>query len=104
MLFSNMWDDYVIIIFLVYKIYVFLVGEENMNDIVNDYVVFWIFVFDKICLDKFVVYFLVLGYEVKGDYDFEVKKFIVKYFEYFDDIKLKVFISEFCVNEFFEIV
>lgn len=40
MLFSNMWDDYVIIIFLVYKIYVLLVGEENMNDIVNDYVVF----------------------------------------------------------------
>lgn len=70
----------------VYKIYVLLVGEKEVWEIVNDYVVFWIFVLDKICLNMLVVYFFVLGYEEKGDYNFEVKKFSVKYFEYFDDI------------------
>ena len=43
-----------------------------------------------------------MGYEAKGDYDFEAKKLTAKHFEHPDDTKPKVFISELRVNELSE--
>ena len=44
-------------------------------------------------------HFLALGYEEKGQYDFEAKKLDAKHFEHPDDTKPKVFISELRVGE-----
>lgn len=51
---------------------------------INDYIVLCIFNYEKIGLEKLVVYFLVVGYKECGEYYFEVKKLYVKYFEYLD--------------------
>jgi len=101
-LFSNMWDDYVTITPSAHKIHALLAGEENTNDIVNDHVAFRTFALDKTRLDKLAAHFLALGYEAKGDYDFEAKKLTAKHFEHPDDTKPKVFISELRVNELSE--
>lgn len=98
-LFSNMWNDYVSITPSAHKIHMLLAGEENNNDIVNDHVAFRTFALDKTSLDKLAAHFLALGYEEKGDYDFEAKKLTAKHFEHADDTKPKVFISELRVHE-----
>ncbi len=85
-----------------HKIHALLAGEENTNDIVNDHVAFRTFALDKTRLDKLAAHFLALGYEAKGDYDFEAKKLTAKHFEHPDDTKPKVFISELRVNELSE--
>jgi len=98
-LFANMWEDYVKITPSAHKIHTLLAGEENNSNIVNDHVAFRTFALDKTRLDKLAAHFLALGYEAKGDYDFEAKKLTAKHFEHPDDTKPKVFISELRVDE-----
>jgi hypothetical protein len=98
-LFSNMWDDYVAITPSAHKIHALLAGEENTSEIVNDHVAFRTFALNKTALNKLAAHFLALGYEEKGDYNFEAKKLTAKHFEHPDDTQPKVFISELRVNE-----
>ena len=98
-LFVRLWDKYVTITPSAHKIHALLVGEENGDDIVNDHVAFRTFNLDKPRLDKLAAHFLALGYEEKGQYDFEAKKLDAKHFEHPDDTKPKVFISELRVGE-----
>ncbi|QJR80569.1 DUF1338 domain-containing protein [Alteromonas pelagimontana] len=98
-LYSNMWKDYVSITPSAHKIHALLVSEEDGEEIVNDHVAFRTFDLDKTSLDKLAAHFLNLGYEAKGDYNFEAKKLTAKHFEHPDDTKPKVFISELRVKE-----
>ena len=101
-LFDRLWDKYVAITPSAHKIHALLVGEENSDSIVNDHVAFRTFNLDKCRLDKLAAHFLALGYEAKGDYDFEAKKLTAKHFEHADLTKPKVFISELRVEELSE--
>lgn len=98
-LFARLWDKYVTITPSAHKIHALLVGEEEGDEIVNDHVAFRTFNLDKTRLDKLAAHFLALGYEEKGQYDFEAKKLDAKHFEHPDDTKPKVFISELRVGE-----
>ncbi len=98
-LFARLWDKYVTITPSAHKIHALLVGEEESDEIVNDHVAFRTFNLDKTRLDKLAAHFLALGYEEKGQYDFEAKKLDAKHFEHPDDTKPKVFISELRVGE-----
>lgn len=98
-LFARLWDKYVTITPSAHKIHALLVGEEDGNEIVNDHVAFRTFNLDKTRLEKLAAHFLALGYEEKGQYDFEAKKLDAKHFEHPDETKPKVFISELRVGE-----
>lgn len=101
-LFNNLWDDYVNITPSAHKVHALLLGEESGDEIVNDHVAFRTFNLDKTSLDKLAAHFLALGYEEKGQYDFEAKKLDAKHFEHPDDTQPKVFISELRVEELSE--
>ncbi|MBU3020785.1 DUF1338 domain-containing protein [Aestuariibacter sp. A3R04] len=98
-LFARLWDKYVAITPSAHKIHQLLAGEEKSNEIVNDHVAFRTFNLEKTSLDKLAAHFLALGYEAKGNYDFEAKKLDAKHFEHPDKTKPKVFISELRVGE-----
>lgn len=98
-LFTHLWNDYVTITPSAHKIHALLAGEEASNEIVNDHVAFRTFNLGKTSLDKLAAHFLALGYEEKGQYNFEAKKLSAKHFEHADDTKPKVFISELRVEE-----
>ena len=101
-LFARLWDKYVTITPSADKIHQLLAGEEKSKEIVNDHVAFRTFNLEKTSLDKLAAHFLALGYEAKGDYDFEAKKLDAKHFEHPDKTKPKVFISELRVGELSE--
>jgi len=101
-LFDNLWNDYVAITPSAEKVHKLLLGEESGDEIVNDHVAFRTFGLEKTSLDKLAAHFLALGYEEKGEYDFEAKKLDAKHFEHPDETKPKVFISELRVGELSE--
>lgn len=98
-LFARLWDNYVTITPSANDIHRLLLGEENSSEIVNDHVAFRTFNLDKIRLSKLAAHFEALGYEAKGDYNFEAKKLTAKHYEHPDDTQPKVFISELRVEE-----
>ncbi|MBU2978628.1 DUF1338 domain-containing protein [Alteromonas sp. C1M14] len=98
-LFAHLWDKYVAITPSAHKIHSLLAGEEGREQIVNDHVAFRTFNLGKTNLEKLAAHFLALGYEAKGDYNFEAKKLTAQHFEHPDDTKPKVFISELRVEE-----
>ena len=101
-LFAHLWQDYVSITPSAHKIHALLAGEKEAREIVNDHVAFRTFALDKTRLNTLAAHFLALGYEEKGDYNFEAKKLSAKHFEHPDDTQPKVFISELRVNELSE--
>lgn len=98
-LFSNLWQDYVAMTPSAERVHQ-LLGDGD--ELINDHVAFRTFNLDKVNLDKLAAHFLALGYEEKGQYDFEQKKLKAKHFEHADETKPKVFISELLVEEFSE--
>ncbi|WP_018982495.1 DUF1338 domain-containing protein [Salinimonas chungwhensis] len=101
-LFEHLWEDYVDITPSAYKIHELLADSEDGDEIVNDHVAFRTFNLPKTSLDKLAAHFLALGYEEKGEYDFEAKKLDARHFEHPDETKPKVFISELRVLELSE--
>lgn len=97
-LFANLWEDYVAITPSALEIHK-LLADEQSKDIVNDHVAFRTFALEKTRLSTLAAHFLALGYEDKGDYNFESKKLTAKHFEHPDTTKPKVFISELRVHE-----
>ena len=98
-LFSALWQDYVSITPSAHKIHALLADKMQSDSIVNDHVAFRTFNTEKVNLDKLAAHFLALGYEEKGQYNFEAKKLSAKHFEHADITKPKVFISELRVEE-----
>lgn len=70
-LFSNLWQDYVAMTPSAEKVHQ-LLGDGD--ELINDHVAFRTFNLNKVNLDKLAAHFLALGYEEKGQYDFEQKK------------------------------
>lgn len=99
-LFANLWQDYVAITPSAERVHALLGSHQQDSDIINDHVALRTFNIDKINLDKLAAHFLALGYEEKGQYDFEQKKLRAKHFEHADTTKPKVFISELLVEAF----
>lgn len=100
-LFNNLWDNYIQVTPSANKVHK-LLGEGNT--LINDHVAFRTFNIEKVNLEKLAAHFLALGYEEKGQYDFEQKKLKAKHYEHPDTTKPKVFISELLVEEFSESV
>ncbi|AWL13169.1 hypothetical protein HMF8227_02718 [Saliniradius amylolyticus] len=96
-LFENLWQDYVAITPSAKKVHELLGGGEEL---INDHVAFRTFNIEKVNLEKLAAHFRALGYEEKGQYDFEQKKLKAKHFEHPNDDQPKVFISELLVEEF----
>lgn len=99
-LFANLWQDYVSITPSAKQVHQLLGEVDGSESLVNDHVAFRTFNIEKINLDKLAAHFLALGYEEKGQYDFEQKKLNAKHFEHADQTQPKVFISELKVEEF----
>lgn len=99
-LFANLWQDYLSITPSAKKVHDLLGGQNGTSELINDHVAFRTFNIGKINLDKLAAHFLALGYEEKGQYQFEQKKLVAKHFEHADTTKPKVFISELLVEEF----
>lgn len=98
--FANLWQDYLSITPSAKKVHELLGEFAGQQDLINDHVAFRTFNIDKINLDKLAAHFINLGYQEKGQYDFELKKLKAKHFEHPDDTKPKVFISELLVEAF----
>ena len=96
-LFDALWQDYIAITPSADSVHQLLATDGE--DIINDHVAFRTFNHAKINLDKLAAHFLALGYEAKGDYDFESKKLTAKHFEHPNTTYPKVFISELRVHE-----
>lgn len=103
-LFANLWQDYLSITPSAKKVHDLLGAQNGTENLINDHVAFRTFNVEKINLNKLAEHFLALGYEEKGQYQFEQKKLVAKHFEHADTSKPKVFISELLVNEFSETV
>ena len=99
-LFSGLWTDYLSITPSAEKIHALLSDQQlvhkndQQSDIVNDHIALRTFNLEKVKLSKLAEHFLALGYEAKGDYNFEAKKLDAKHFEHSDPNQPKVFISE----------
>lgn len=96
-LFENLWQNYIDVTPSAHKVHQ-LLGEGDT--LINDHVAFRTFNIEKVNLEKLSAHFLALGYEEKGQYDFEKKKLKAKHFEHTDPTKPKVFISELLVDSF----
>ncbi len=96
-LFQHLWDDYVAITPSASKVHQLLGGG---SEIINDHIALRTFNHPKVNVEKLAAHFLALGYEEKGQYDFEQKKLKAKHYEHPDDTKPKVFISELLVEAF----
>lgn len=101
-LFQGMWQDYIQITPSADKIHALLGSKTGESDIINDHIALRTFNIESVNLAKLAAHFLALGYEQKGDYDFESKKLTAQHFEHPDTTQPKVFISELRANELSE--
>ena len=99
-LFTNLWQQYTtespeaLKIYNLFKQY----GETN---IINDHVAFRTFDDPRVNVEYLGKFFESLGYEVRGEYEFGVKKLYAKHYEHKTNSKQpKVFISELKCKEF----
>lgn len=98
-LFQGLWQDYIQITPSANKIHQLLGDKTGDSDINNDHIALRTFNIEQVNLAKLAAHFLALGYEQKGDYNFESKKLSAQHFEHPDTTQPKVFISELRVNE-----
>ncbi len=87
------WNDYISITPIAKSIHQLL--EERGETIYNDHVAFRTLAVPGIGLEAFSSFFKEFGYEVKGQYDFEIKKLNAIHLENIENPKMpKIFISE----------
>lgn len=98
-LFGALWQNYIDITPSAQKIHQLLGNDSINSDIVNDHIALRTFNIEIVNLAKLAAHFLALGYEKKGDYNFESKKLSAMHFEHPDPTVPKVFISELRVEE-----
>ncbi|RUO79391.1 DUF1338 domain-containing protein [Pseudidiomarina taiwanensis] len=95
--FENLWHDYIQHTPSAAKIHQVLGGGAP---IINDHVAFRTFNIAPVNLERLAAHFETMGYEAKGDYQFEQKKLVAKHYEHSDPALPKIFISELLVEEF----
>ena len=89
--FDQLWNNYIEITPSANKIHKVL---SNGTEIINDHVALRTFNLPRINLDVLAAFFIDMGYEEKGQYEFKSKKLNAKHFEHVDGTLPKVFISE----------
>lgn len=95
-LFEQLWQQYLQVTPSAKKI-CHLLG--NGEEIINDHIALRTFNIAKVNLEVLAEHFKKVGYEEKGQYNFEAKKLTAKHFEHSDPDQPKVFISELRVEE-----
>ncbi len=98
-LFTHLWNNYVTITPSAEKIHSLLKSVSGDAELINDHVAFRTFNLEQTKLSKLAEHFESLGYEAKGDYNFEAKKLTAKHYQHPDLTKPKIFISELRVEE-----
>lgn len=101
-LFAGLWQDYIQITPSAYNIHELLGDASGQLDIVNDHIALRTFNIEKVNIEKLAKHFLSLGYEQKGEYNFEAKKLSAIHLEHSNPTAPKVFISELRVEELSE--
>ncbi|WP_286341249.1 DUF1338 domain-containing protein [Ferrimonas sp. YFM] len=95
-LFGQLWQDYLKQCPSADKVHQLLGRGET---IINDHVAFRTFRAPGLGIDNLAQHFLALGYEQKGEYQFEAKKLYARHYEHPDSTQPKVFISELKLEE-----
>ena len=95
-LFQQLWTQYLQVTPSAEKIRQLLGKGEA---IINDHIALRTFNIAKVNLEVLAEHFKKVGYEEKGQYNFESKKLSAKHFEHSDPDQPKVFISELRVEE-----
>lgn len=106
-LFDGLWQDYVSITPSAHKIHKLLdncCSNDNKHsnqrqNIINDHIALRTFDLEKSALPKLAAHFLNLGYEQKGEYNFQAKKLSALHFEHQTPNAPKVFISQLRTDE-----
>ncbi len=99
-LFANLWQQYTEESPEALKIYT-LFQQYGESNIINDHVAFRTFDDSRVNVEYLGKFFEVLGYECRGEYQFEVKKLFAKHYEHkTDPSQPKIFISELKCKEF----
>ncbi|GBL03743.1 DUF1338 domain-containing protein [Glaciecola sp. KUL10] len=101
-LFAGLWQDYIQITPSAFNIHELLGNTSGQSDIVNDHIALRTFNFEKVNIEKLAKHFVSLGYEQKGEYNFEAKKLSAIHLEHPNPLAPKVFISELRVEELSE--
>lgn len=89
--FDRLWNSYIEITPSATKIHKLL---SNGVEIINDHVALRTFNLPNINLEVLAAFFIEMGYQEKGQYEFKSKKLKAKHFEHSDSTLPKVFISE----------
>jgi len=97
-LFKNLWKQYTSLNPTADKIHQLL--KTNNNELLNDHVAFRTFNLPEFGVNHLSNTFKSLGYQAKGEYQFEVKKLYAQHFEHSDKSLPKVFISELLLENF----
>ncbi|NRA71911.1 MAG: DUF1338 domain-containing protein [Gammaproteobacteria bacterium] len=95
-LFDNLWQQYLQVTPSAKKIHQLLSQDQA---VLNDHIAIRTFDLAAVNLDVLAAHFIAVGYEEKGQYNFEAKKLNAKHFEHSDPRQPKVFISELKVAE-----
>lgn len=95
-LFDNLWQQYLQVTPSAKKIHQLLSQDQA---VLNDHIAIRTFDLATVNLDVLAAHFIAVGYEEKGQYNFEAKKLNAKHFEHSDPRQPKVFISELKVAE-----
>ncbi|MGD8172414.1 DUF1338 domain-containing protein [Vibrio sp. TRT 21S02] len=96
-LFQLLWNDYIHRLCpSAEKVHYLL---EEGEPLINDHIALRTFNVSPLGIDTLAKPFLELGYQPKGEYQFEAKKLAAKHFEHPDPKQPKVFISELKVEE-----
>ncbi len=90
-LFDRLWKQYIEITPSANKIHKVLGGG---SELINDHVALRTFNIPNINLEVLATFFIEMGYQEKGQYEFKFKKLNAKHFEHPDKTLPKVFISE----------
>lgn len=97
-LFATLWNEYTDRNPHALKIYDLFTGHGE--SVLNDHVAFRTFNDPRVNVDHLAKFFLALGYEEKGSYEFVTKKLFAKHYEHQDPTAPKVFISELLTEKF----
>lgn len=97
-LFTTLWQDYTKRNPHALKVHQLFSAEGEK--IINDHIAFRTFNLPTINIDQLAKFFIALGYEECGTYEFPVKKLFAKHYEHKDLDAPKVFISELLLEKF----
>ncbi len=97
-LFSTLWNEYTDRNPHALKIYNLFTGRGET--VINDHIALRTFNDSRVNVEQLAKFFIALGYEEKGTYEFAIKKLCAKHYEHKDPTAPKIFISELLTEKF----